>query len=365
MRILPDRLPDAARILISQTKTVPALNPGVGGGVEWGMERVLPLGTILAGRYRLLGPLGRGNMGVVYRAEHMGLGRPVALKVLAPAYGADELAARFEREAHAAARLDHPGCVRVLDHGTTVDRLRYIAMEELEGPTLERTLRDVGPLPIERAIGAAGEILAALDHAHRRGVLHRDVKPANVMLHRRDGAPSLVLIDFGLARLRDGGSSTVRGKVWGSPAYVAPERLRGERCDGRADVYAVGVMLYEMLAGVRPFEGASPAETARLHLVGPPRPLRALRPDVSAALDAVVVRAMAKDPARRWASAAEMRAALDDLAFAAERAADRARRAADASTMVRLELRRPSLARRAWAWLRYGPWRWKGTVLSS
>jgi serine/threonine-protein kinase len=305
-------------------------------------------------------------MGVVYRAEHLALRRQVALKLLEPGAvpdaGGVELAARFEREARAVARLDHPGCVRVLDHGRTVDRQMYLAMELLDGATLAATLRDEGTLSETRAVRIARELLRALAHAHRAGVLHRDVKPANVMWTTRDGAPRLVLIDFGLARLADDALITGAGICMGSPGYLAPERLLGRSYDARADLYAIGVMLYEMLAGARPFLGFDDREIIRGHLERPPRPLRAIRPDVSAALDAVIVRALAKDPARRFADAEDMLAALDALPArrAVEYAVKLTMRAEEDTTCAIVELAapRPSLARRAWSWLRYGAWRW-------
>jgi serine/threonine-protein kinase len=191
-------------------------------------------------------------------------------------------------------------------------------------------------------------------------VLHRDVKPENVMLVTRD-VPRTVLIDFGLAWLRDEPSLTANGMCMGSPAYIAPERLLGRAYDATTDVYAVGVILFEMLAGARPFAGASPQHTMQLALHRPPRPLRELVPDISPALEAVVMRALAKQPARRFPDAEAMHAALDDVPVLDSLAARIAATARDEQTTTRslVELLRPSFARRVWGRLRYGSWRWR------
>lgn len=324
-----------------------------------GMKAYAP-GTLVAQRYKVIGSLGRGGMGYVYRAEHVGLHKEVALKVLGEA-GVDRLAARFEREAHAIARLDHPSCVRVLDYGTA-DGAPYLAMELLEGRTLAAALRAEGPFSTVRAVGVARSLLAGLAHAHGRGVLHRDVKPENVILAAGD-APRAVLIDFGLASVRDAGPLTQAGMCIGSPSYIAPERLLGQPHTERSDVYAVGVILYELLAGAPPFEGATPEAIMNEVLHRPPRPLRAIRADVSPQLEAVVRRALARDPARRYADAEELRSALDEVPALEALAAEEAARAEDeaaqttAIEVARLEALRPSLLARLWSWLRFGAWR--------
>jgi serine/threonine protein kinase len=190
-------------------------------------------------------------------------------------------------------------------------------------------------------------------------VLHRDVKPENVVFTYRDGVARGVLIDFGLAAVHDEGPLTAAGICVGSPSYLAPERLLGRAYDGRADVYAVGVILYEMLAGRRPFVGANATEIARAHLGATPVPLRALRPDVSPALEAIVYGALARRPADRFASADAMLAALRRVPIVDE-AARAAARLEEASTtaLATLVPARPSMPRRVWGWLRYGGWRW-------
>jgi serine/threonine-protein kinase len=316
---------------------------------------MLAPGMIVASRYRVLGLLGRGGMGAVYRAVHEGLGRDVAVKVLDLATTIPDAEARFEREARTAARLDHPGIVRVLDYGR--DRgSPFLAMELLDGPTLHTEMGRAGRMGVTRAAQAIGEVLVALGHAHDRGVLHRDVKPENAMFSRREGARRLVLIDFGLARLRDEATLTGQGRVFGSVSYVAPERLASEDVDCRADLYSVGVMLYEMLAGVRPFVGMTPLEVARKHVSAVARPLRAIRPDVTAAVDAVVVRAMAKRPERRFQTAWEM---LDALEEATARGSREMEPPADEMSTIAIPRMIDSAPRRLWARLAYGAWRWR------
>jgi serine/threonine-protein kinase len=305
----------------------------------------------VAGRYEILGALGRGGMARVYRARDRVLRREVALKVLG-GKADDALAARFEREARAIARLDHPSCVRILDCGQ-----RFITMELVAGVTLAHVIAS-GRLSEARSIRIARGVLAALAHAHARGVLHRDVKPANVML----AGGRVVLIDFGLACLDSDASLTAVGTCVGSPSYVAPERLLGQQYDARADLWAVGVMLYEMLAGERPFGGDSAEAIMRHVLHRPPRPLRARRSDVSSALEALVRRALAKDPARRFGDAEAMLSTLDELADTAALTGPIAAPAEtpepDSSSTTTLLVARPPWWSRLWSWLRYGRWRW-------
>ncbi len=319
----------------------------------------LSAGTVFADRYEIVAPLGRGGMGTVYRAVHRGLCKHIALKVLD---GTDH-EARFDREARAIARLDHPSCVRILDCGRDeADWRPYIAMELLEGPTLAKIVRDEGQLSTGRAVAIARNLLTALAHAHAQGVLHRDLKPENVIVVRKGGAPRAVLIDFGLAHVLDEAGLTARGMCIGSPSYLAPERLAGSMYDARADLYGVGVLLYEMLAGEKPFTGASTEEILLRCRERPARPLRAIRRDVSRALERVVIRAMAKDPARRFADAEEMLAALEDVPVLdelAERTVTHVREE-QATTMAiaMLDIRRASRWARLWSWLRFGRWRW-------
>ncbi len=334
---------------------------------------ILEAGTIFAERYEILSAAGRGGMGHVYRARHLGLAKDVALKVLAPERvprrpdPSGDFEVRFAREARAVARLDHPSCVRVLDHGRAAG-VQYIAMELLEGETLGSALQ-AGAFSTARALGIARQLLHALAHAHARGVIHRDIKPENVMLVRRCGASErrgperAVLIDFGLASLRDELPLTAAGMCLGSPSYLAPERLLGQPHDRRTDLYALGVVLYEMVAGKKPFAGETPEHTMQLALHRPPRPLRALRRDVPRALDRVIQRALAKDPERRFQDAEDMLLALADVPsddeIAERRAAEEREEAASTVAIATLDLREPSWLARLWTWLRYGGWRWR------
>jgi eukaryotic-like serine/threonine-protein kinase len=320
-------------------------------------------GAVFAGRYEIVAPLGRGGMGSVYRARHRALGTEVALKLLGDAPIVDG-EARFEREARAIAKLDHPSCVRILDYGRT-RKHHFIAMQLLEGPTLGQVLAKEGRLSVARATTYARQLAAALDHAHGRGVLHRDLKPENVVVvGGRAGRGRAVLIDFGLAHLHDDAPLTARGMCFGSPSYIAPERLAGAAHDARADLYSLGVLLYELLAGEKPFRGASVVELLEQCRTRPPRPLRAIRDDVSPQLEAVIVQLLAKDPARRFQSAEELVSALDDVPVLEELAVQHAIAAREdaATTLLDIPLEgtpRPSLLARLWAWLRFGRWRWR------
>jgi eukaryotic-like serine/threonine-protein kinase len=299
-------------------------------------------GDLVAMRYRILGALGRGGMGVVYRAEHVALRRQVALKVLGTEFMGTDMERRFEREARTAARLDHPGCVRVLDHGRTVDRKLYLAMELIDGPTLAGWMAQAGALRIGDAIRTANELLSALAYAHGQGVLHRDVKPENTMFARRGDGTRVVLIDFGLAQLRDDAGITQRGACMGSPSYVAPERLLGVASDERADLYSVGIVLYEMLTAQRPFGSGAPMDIAMRQVQDPPPDLAAARPDLPAALVGAVIRALDKDPARRFASAEDMRTALGRVAQPVPARITRTIAALPAPPPLPLEARPPS-----------------------
>jgi serine/threonine-protein kinase len=318
----------------------------------------LPLvpGSLVALRYRIGALLGKGGMGTVYRAHHLGLGREVALKIVPPGVGEAAATVRFEREARNSARLDHPGCVRVLDVGTTPDGHRFLAMDVIEGDTLRAVLHARGKLPAAEAVAIASAILDALAHAHDRGVVHRDVKPENVIL-----APRPVLIDFGLSWALGDARVTRRGTTVGSPSYLSPERALGEDGDHRSDVYAVGVILYEMLAGRRPFAADTAVQLAWMHAHHEVPHLPVAAPGVPLALAAIVHRALAKDPGKRFASAAAMRLALDvlDLAGGAEPAAPAAApgESSDESTAVVLDRR--SRLRDLAGRVRFGRWRWR------
>ncbi|MCA8925836.1 MAG: serine/threonine protein kinase, partial [Planctomycetes bacterium] len=261
------------------------------------------------GPYEVQKELARGGMGVVYLAREPG-GEEVALKVLlAGALSDPEQELRFRREAEALEALDHPGILRVRAHGVA-DGRPYTVMDLLRGPTLADAVKAEGPLPEGRARALGQRMAAALAHAHGRGVLHRDLKPENVILRAPDDP---VLVDFGLVlqlgleRTR----LTETGTILGSPRYMAPEQALGHTDLGPAvDVYALGATLYFLLTGRPPFDGASVLGILSQVVNDPPRPLRELRPELSPALEARVLRCLEKEPARRFASAQELERAL-------------------------------------------------------
>ena len=261
--------------------------------------------------YRIVGLLGRGGMGEVYEAEDLRLGRRVALKVLSHgARGDGESRARLEREARAASRLDHPNVGAVYEIGDTEGGALYIAMAYYEGRTLREVI-DEGPLAVDRAVDLARQIADGLRAAHAAGVVHRDVKPSNVIV-TPDGV--VKVIDFGVATVSGAEPITSTGTVTGSAHYMAPEQARGERADARADVWALGVVLYEMLAGRRPFDGAYAQAVLYQVAHEEPADLRALRPDVPEMAAGVVSRCLRKDPAERYADGAALESALSPVA---------------------------------------------------
>ncbi len=261
------------------------------------------------GPYKVIEPLGQGAMARVYKATDP-TGWEVALKVLHPHLTDDEgFVARFRREAEAAAQLDHPHIVRVLDHGSEAG-FHFLAMELVDGPSLRTWLRERSrPLAVEEAVSLVGRLADALAYAHGRGVVHRDLKPSNLLLRGgRPGDP--VLTDFGIARMVDATVATASGVLLGTPAYMAPEQGQGQPGDARSDVYALGVILYELLTGAPPFEADSPYALILRHIHTPPPSPRTLRPDLPPALEAVILRSLEKDPAARYPDAASFAAAL-------------------------------------------------------
>jgi serine/threonine-protein kinase len=261
-------------------------------------------------RYVIKRKLGSGGMADVYLAEDQELGRRVALKLLDDRHAADEqFVERFRREAQSAAGLSHPNIVSIFDRGYAEDTY-YIAMEYLDGRTLKELLVRNGPTPVPIAIDYARQILSALAFAHRNGIVHRDIKPHNIIVGP-DGR--LKVTDFGIAR--SGASQmTEAGSIVGTAQYLSPEQARGAPVDPRSDLYSLGIVLYEMLTGKVPFTGDTPVEIAMKHLSQVPEPPSALRSDVPHDLDAGVMRALAKDPEQRYASAEEMDADLARVA---------------------------------------------------
>ncbi len=267
------------------------------------------IGSILGGRYRLLELLGQGGMATIYRARDAQLERDVAVKVLRAEFGQDpDFVARFGDEARAAASLSHPNIVAVFDFGRDPSGDQFIVMELVEGQDIASILRENGPLAPRQAARVAADVAKALHAAHSRGIVHRDVKPSNILISR-DGRVKVV--DFGIARALDDAQITLPGITMGSVHYFAPEQARGEPATAASDVYALGIVLFEMLTGQRPFSGDGAAAVALARLSATPPPPSSLRASVPAALDAIVARAMALDPADRFASAAAMSGALD------------------------------------------------------
>jgi serine/threonine-protein kinase len=267
------------------------------------------LGASVAG-YRIEAEAGRGGMGVVYRARQLALDRAVALKLIAPELARDEaFRARFARESRIAASLDHPNVIPVYEAGEDGELL-FIAMRFVEGTDLGRMLHEQGALEPPLAAELVAQAASALDAAHARGLVHRDVKPANLLVAGGPARPHVYLTDFGLAR-RDGSSTalTTTGQWMGTPDYAAPEQIDGDEVDARTDVYALGCVLYAALAGQPPFGGRPRMAKAGAHLHERPPALRSVPPSVPAAFEAVVARALAKRPADRYASAGELGAA--------------------------------------------------------
>jgi eukaryotic-like serine/threonine-protein kinase len=265
---------------------------------------------VLADRYELLEVLGRGGMGVVFRARDRVLNRVVAVKVLASDRAEDEtFVARFEREALAAAALNHPNVVAVFDTGND-NATRFIVMECVSGSSLAQLLRRGGPLPPPRVAEIGRAIASALDAAHRAGIIHRDVKPANVMV---DDRGAVKVLDFGIARAAGDASLTQTAMVLGSAPYLAPEVTRGERADERSDIYSLGCVLYQMLTGRPPFQAEVPAAVLHQHNSASPRPPRELCSSIPQTLEKLVLEMLAKSPSARPQTA---RQALETLSAA-------------------------------------------------
>src|SRR5437660_1369193 len=268
------------------------------------------IGRTFDTRYVIERKLGSGGMADVYLAEDQELGRRVALKLLDDRHASDEeFVERFRREAQRAAGLNHPSIVSIFDRGYA-EGTYYIAMEYLDGRTLKELLVKNGPTPVPIAIDYARQILGALAFAHRGAIVHRDIKPHNIVV---GGDGRLKVTDFGIAR--SGASQmTEAGSIVGTAQYLSPEQARGAPVDPRSDIYSLGIVLYEMLTGKVPFSGDTPVEIAMKHLSQVPEPPSKLRPNIPHDLDAVVMRALAKDPEQRYSTAEEMDADLARVA---------------------------------------------------
>jgi len=275
------------------------------------------IGTLLDGRYLLLSLLGEGGMGYVYRANHVLMDKPVAVKLIhAELAHMEDVAKRFEREAKSSSRLTDPHCITVTDFGRTDDGTLYLVMEILEGDELDVRLAEQVALPVDETLRIISQILMGLAHAHEQGVVHRDLKPENVFLvDHGDEKDFVKILDFGIAKLAAGGSSenlTKSGVVFGTPKYLSPEQALGDKTDHRVDLYAVGIMLYELLTGQPPFDAESAMDTLSMHLTKDP-PSLAEFGSFPRGLQEVFNKALAKKPEDRYASAEEFRAALEAI----------------------------------------------------
>ncbi|MGM0577058.1 MAG: serine/threonine-protein kinase [Myxococcota bacterium] len=308
------------------------------------------LGRTVGGNFRLLGIIGTGAMGTIYKAEQLSLGKTVVIKLLHRHLLVDPtLARRFHREARAASLLNHPNCIQVIDFGEAEDGSLYIAMEFVKGRDLAEVLFREFPLDARRTVHIVKQIALALDEAHAAGVVHRDLKPENIVVEDRRNMKDFVkVLDFGIAKLQDKAAAantfqTVAGVVCGTPEYMSPEQARGETLDGRTDLYALGVLLYQLLTNRLPFDGDSPLAVVSQHLGKDPAPPREIVPDVPQGLEALALSLMAKDREARPQSALDLVAELEridrDIEAARIRAEDRRD---DDPTMV--DMRPPVMA---------------------
>lgn len=277
------------------------------------------IGQELDGRYRILSKLGQGGMGEVYLVEHMLLRRHEALKVLRPSLDqSGDLVSRFRREARATNRLQHPNIVSVYDFGQLPDGRFYLTTEYADGENLSVLLQRRGRLTLRRAMHILDQMCGAVDHAHARGVVHRDLKPANMILVERRGHPDILKVfDFGVAKIidpnyQDSVAATRQGALFGTPAYLAPEQVRGGTADPRIDIYAMGCIAYELVVGSPPFTGKA-MQVVGAHLKDTPPRLRASVPKCPEQLDAIVAKCLDKSPDRRFQTAAEMLVALQQV----------------------------------------------------
>ena len=269
------------------------------------------IGRVISGRYVVQAVVGTGGMAVVYRAFDQKKNRIVAIKVLRPEYESDEeFVRRFSREAEAASKVSHENIVNMLDVGIDGD-MRYIVMEYVDGQTLKEMIRQRGTIHPDTAIRMTIRILAAVDHAHRNGIVHRDIKPQNILV---DNQGRVKVADFGIARLKASQATRIEegsgGSALGSVHYFSPEQARGEMADEKSDLYSVGVVMYEMLTGKVPFDGETSVSVALKHVSEAPKSMRDQQEGISRALDEVVMRALCKDASKRYQTAAEMAADL-------------------------------------------------------
>src|SRR5262245_19011728 len=281
------------------------------------------IGRAIAGQFHVAQRIGTGGMGSVYKAEQPEMRRFVAIKILHPRYLArQDLVTRFKREARAMSHLSHPNTARVFLYGQLDDGACYFVMEYLEGRNLAQTVRAEGPMDAMRAINIMIQTCGALEEAHRSGIVHRDLKPENIFLTSQGGIADFPkVLDFGLAKISERqmrpGSLilTQEGMVFGTPEFMSPEQARGEKLDGRSDIYSLGIILYELLTGKLPFEAGQPMEFIQKHIKEKPIPLSERAPDRTfpPGLDETLMKALEKKPEDRYASAAEFASALKNV----------------------------------------------------
>ena len=277
---------------------------------EAGAKKDTLTGQMIKGRYQVIKKLGAGGMGTVYLAEQVAIGRRVALKVLHSSYATDEeFVRRFRHEARLAASLNHHNIITVYDFDQADEGSLFIAMEYVDGRSLSEVIRQEGPMDIGRAVRLGIQIVEGLEAAHRAGVIHRDIKPDNIMVTGMAENEDVKLMDFGIARLRDTGSMTRltrSGAIMGTPSYMAPEQIEGGDVSEKTDIYALGIVLYEMLSGGVPFRASTPGSVLIKQLREVPVSLMKLRREVPAAVERVVMQALEKKPQKRQQSMGEI-----------------------------------------------------------
>ena len=279
------------------------------------------VGQTLAEKYLVEQLIKRGGMGAVYRGKHVLMDKTVAIKVLRPSLAGDDvIVARFSREAKAASRISHPHAVSVTDFGEAENGVVFLVMEYLDGRTLKDILRDEGPMPLARAVEITRQVSGALDAAHQQGVVHRDLKSDNIMLSQTNGGDWAKVLDFGIAKIQQPEGArdhdiTAPNLVIGTPQYMSPEQCsQTGPIDARSDVYSLGVIIYEMLAGRVPFTGESPTVIMMKQVQDPPPSILNARPDLPPSVENLIERALAKQPADRFQTAGELSAALSKAA---------------------------------------------------
>ncbi|MDB4967193.1 MAG: serine/threonine protein kinase, partial [Myxococcales bacterium] len=281
-------------------------------------EQATLVGQVLADRYRIIRLLGEGGMGQVYEAQHLNINKRFALKLLRPeVIGSPQSLQRFRQEAWAASSIGHENIVEIDDFATLPSGQVYLAMEFLDGQSLAERIRDGAALTVEDAVAVMIAVALGLAAAHDKGIVHRDMKPENVFLARKGGRVVAKILDFGIAKMTGGdepSNLTRTGAIFGTPLYMSPEQAKGRPADARADVYAVGVILYELLTGRVPFGGESHVEILSQHIAAAPLPPSQLEPRVPAAVEAIVLHALQKEPGDRIQSMAQLAAELEAVA---------------------------------------------------